>query len=53
MTLKFVTKESVYGRPYTKEEEADFYRIQLKSPPDQYEICELTADGRVIALGVP
>jgi hypothetical protein len=31
-------------------EEADFYRVQLKNSPDQYEICELTAEGKLVAV---
>jgi hypothetical protein len=34
-------------------EEADFYRIQLKNSPDQYEICEVREDGEVIAVLAP
>jgi hypothetical protein len=31
-------------------EEADFYRVQLKNAPDHYEICELTAYGKLVAV---
>jgi hypothetical protein len=31
-------------------EEAEFYRLQFGDARDQYEICELTADGRLIPV---
>jgi len=31
-------------------EEADFYCIQLKNAPDRYEICELTADAKLVVV---
>jgi hypothetical protein len=40
MVLKFVTKEStkVYGPPYTKQEEAEFYSRNANGPPEHRSI---------------
>jgi hypothetical protein len=31
-------------------EEAEFHRAQLRTSPDEYETCELTADGQIIPV---
>jgi hypothetical protein len=34
-------------------EEADFHRCQVRAASDQYEICELTPDGKTIPVQTP
>ena len=48
-----IRQDAVQAMAFPSVEDADFHRGQLRGSPDQYEICELTADGQLIPVEVP
>ena len=46
-------KDVVGAMAFPSVEDADFYRVQLKNGADDYEICELTENGRLMSVPLP
>jgi hypothetical protein len=47
-------REDVYqALAFPSVEEAEFHRGQMLGSPDEYEICELTPDGRITPVQLP